>query len=288
MILFYIAEAFKIFRRASLASIIAVISTTFAVALITLSVMFLFLSDSINERLKRHIEMNVFLEVDIGTNDLDSLKTHFMENDLLGSAVFISQEEAINRFIEQTGEDFRSVLELNPLPASFVLRLKSQYVSEINLLETIEIYKAFPGVEEVKCDFETALSILGFIEKGSYVIYLLTTILILIALYFVYSTHRLWVLSKEKHFNTMKLVGAKISSIKIPIILNGLLIGMISGILCLFMIFIILEVFEGFYRFNIIETYQYLLFGIVLIGGLLGLISSLLSTRSISLKISQT
>lgn len=288
MIIFYISEAFKIFRRASLASIIAIISTTFAVALITLSVTFLFLSDTINERLKKHIEINVFLKSNISEIEIDSLKNHFRENDIIGSAVFITQEEAVGRFIEQTGEDFRSVLDLNPLPASFVVRLKSKYVTENNLRSTIDTYGTLKGVDEVKCDFETALSILSFVEKGSYVIYFLTTVLILIALYFVYSTHRLWVLSKQKHFNTMKLVGAKISSIKLPIIINGIMIGVIAGTFCLLITFVLLQLFEGFYRFNIIETYQYFLVSIIFVGGLLGFLSSLLSTRSISLKITQT
>ncbi len=287
MFWFHITEAIKIFRRASLASIIAIITSTIAVTLITLSVLFIFLSDTFNEKLKNQIEINVFLKKDIPATNLDSLRIDLKENKIVGYAKYISEQDAVERFIAQTGEDFRSVLNLNPLPSSFVIRLKSEHVTKTNLLKTIDRYTSFPGVDEVKCDFETALSILRFIDNGKFILYSLTAILVLISLYFVYSTHRMWVLSRQTQFNTMKLVGAKISTIKTPIIINGMIIGIIAGSVCTMFFFFISNFLESVYGLKIFENYKYLLFSSIFIGAGLGFLSSLLSTKSITLKIDQ-
>ena len=287
MILFYITEALRIFKRASLASFFAIISSTLAIILISISVLLLFLSDNINARLKNQIEINVFLENDIPELDRNSLQDELVNNNNLGYVKYISEDEAADSFISDTGEDFKKILELNPLPASFVVRLKPEFVSEENINGVINKYKDLEGVDEVKCDFETALLILGFIDTGKYVVHFFTVFIILVAAYFVYSAHRLWVISRKVQINTMKLVGAKISSIKVPIILNGMLIGAISGTICLILYWVFVEFINNIYKLSFLDSAQSYSYLLIFVGILLGLLTSIFSTRDISLKVGQ-
>lgn len=285
MIIFHLSEALKIFRRASLASIIAIISTSIAVLLISLSIVFLFLSDRIELKLKHEIEINVFLKKDITQTERDSLVQDFKANNIIGTAKYISEDDAEAKFMEETGEDFRSVLDINPLPASYVLSFKPEFVSESNIYATFDRYKKFSGVDEVKGDYEIAIGILKFLESGWLVVYLFTALLVIIALYFVISTHKLWMISRAKIFNTMKLVGAKLGTIKMPIVINGIIIGLISGLICATLAYFALEVLSGYYNISELPGNSFIIVSMIIIGILLGLISSLISVRGINLKI---
>ena len=118
-------------------------------------------------------------------------------------------------------------------------------------------------------------------------IFIVTAVLFFISLYLVYSTVKLITTSKYEELETMKLVGAKLSTIKMPIILNGVLIGLLASIisLCAFLVFV--HYFSSFFQMHEIIHFRlrYFLGGMLLLGPLLGFFVSLISLRKITLKI---
>jgi cell division protein FtsX len=88
-------------------------------------------------------------------------------------------------------------------------------------------------------------------------------------------------------FESMKLVGAKLSTIKIPVIFNGLLAGIFSGVFS-YMIFLFfrkqLLVFEGLEIIFNRNMSEYLLI-MFMTGPVLVFIVSVVTLRKVSLKI---
>ena len=81
----------------------------------------------------------------------------------------------------------------------------------------------------------------------------------------------------------MKLVGAKISTMKIPIILNGVMIGLFSSVICVILYNLVLLLLNRIYiNLNFIAELQIVNLLILLIGILLGLIGSVASSNRIS------
>jgi cell division transport system permease protein len=106
-------------------------------------------------------------------------------------------------------------------------------------------------------------------------------------LYLVYATIRLIINSRMIAFETMKLVGAKLSTIKIPVLLNGLIAGIIAGILAFFIsnfVYQYISFVEAFKILLIKDYVEYLLI-IFFTGPLLVILVSLLTLRKVSLKI---
>ncbi len=86
---------------------------------------------------------------------------------------------------------------------------------------------------------------------------------------------------------TMKLVGAKLSTIKAPVILNSIYIGFFAGIIS-FGIFLALIYYinnNTLFNFFIDKNLIYYLAGLLLIGPIISASISLFTLRKISLKI---
>lgn len=286
MIFYYISESFKAFKRAKFASLITIVTTSFAILLTAFSLMLIFMSSQISEKLKSQVEINVFLTDTAGTSIINEMKMYFQKDDRIGYAKFVSKEEAVEKFIRETGEDFRSVLEVNPLPSSFTLRLKPKYVESINLDNLITELKNMTGVQDVVYDYRTTLKLLDILNSSDIFIYVVSILLTLLSIYFVYSNNKLQILARTDQINSMKLVGAKLSTIKFPIIINGILLGIISSLICIILYNIILIVLTKIFIIvtfsNILYLFNFLLF---LLGVLFGFIGSILSVMKISLKI---
>jgi cell division transport system permease protein len=187
---------------------------------------------------------------------------------------------------EKTGEDFFNVLEKNPLPASFAIKLNPDSVSYQSIKSIIATLKEIKGVDEVVYDYSLTLKVLNYLNESKKIIYFLGGFLILLSIYLVYSNNRLMLSSRLDQYNTMKLVGAKLSAIKVPILLNGIVMGLIAALLCIGLYFLAINLIAKFYRSFQMEEINYYLIGITLaLGILLGFIGSFLSTLKISLKI---
>jgi len=283
MIIFYFQEAFRIFRKSSLATAITITITTIAVILSTISIFLVFSANKFSDQIKRSIEVNVYIEDDLTQNGIDELKNEIQKISSVLSVVFVNKDQAVKNFVKETGQDFRSVLDENPLPNSFIVKFKPQPLDETNIEKLTDQIKSIKGVNDVIYDYRTVLRILNLLRSFEYVIYFLSVTLILLATYLVYSNNKIQMYGNRNHYLTMKLVGAKISTMKIPLMLNGIIIGIISSLICT-IIFNVISVLLTKVLINLNFTNPIKLMDLIIlvIGLALGFIGSFISSLKIS------
>ncbi|MCB9250295.1 MAG: hypothetical protein H6613_17960 [Ignavibacteriales bacterium] len=120
------------------------------------------------------------------------------------------------------------------------------------------------------------------------IIYGVSIFLVLLSIYLVYSNNRLLLSSRLNQYNAMKLVGAKLSTIKIPIILNGIIMGIVSSLICLGLYFFAVNFLSKIYATEFIEKENLYIIGLIsLLGIVLGFLGSYLSTLNVTLKINK-
>ncbi|MHB9012302.1 MAG: cell division protein FtsX [Ignavibacteriaceae bacterium] len=287
MIYFWIKESFKLIGRAKASFFLSLISTSISVLLISASLLSIKLSNQLQNDLKKNVNINIFLKDSLSGSSIAQMRTGLSKRKYINTIKYIDKEEAAQNFIKETGEDFRRLLDYNPLPASFTVTLKDSYVEKDSLKKIIGSISKIGGVDEVVFQQEFIYKLLNYLSRIRKYIFAITFILLFISVYIVYSTVKLIINAKYEELETMKLVGAKLSTIKMPIILNCILIGIFAGIIAL-AVFKVVQ----FYFWNFIPFYQNLnlndnLYLIILlsIGPLLGLFVSIFSLRKISLKI---
>lgn len=284
MIIFYFQEAFRIFRKSSLATVITITITTIAVILSTISIFLVFSANKFSDQIKQSIEVNVYLNENLSQNEIDDLKVEIQKITSVQSVAFVNKDQAVINFVKETGQDFRSVLDENPLPNSFVVKFKPQPLDETNIEQLTNQIREMKGVTDVIYDYKTVLRILNLLKSFEYVIYFLSITLILLATYLVYSNNKIQMFGNRNHYLTMKLVGAQISTMKIPLILNGIIIGIISSLICLILFNVISVLLtKVLINLNFTNPIKLMDLIILLIGLALGFIGSFIS----SLKISQ-
>jgi len=286
MFLYYLKETFNSLFRAKFASLLIILTTTVAIIFVTFSIALVAYSNTINKKLKENIRISLFLNDSLSKAQTKKVGEKVFSNLFVNSYKYVSKEEALERMKEKTGEDFLNVLEKNPLPASFTVKLNPDSVTYKSIESIIATLKKIEGVDEVVYDYSLTLKVLNYLNESKKIIYFLGIFLILLSIYLVFSNNRLMLSSKLEQYNTMKLVGAKLSTIKIPILLNGILMGLLASALCIGLYFLFLSLIAKFYRSFPMRDLTYYLIGIIItLGILLGFIGSFLSTLRISLKI---
>ena len=287
MILFYFSEAFRSIITAKTSFLLTIISLTISVILILFCFITLHISDYYSSSLKSSIKINVFINNAANITDQERILNELKNKIYSDKVDFISKEAAAEQFINETGEDFSKILDYNPLPASFVVRISEKYANTDSLNFIIKDLSNLVMVDEVVFKEGFIYSLLNYIDRAKIYLFIITALFCLVAVYLVFATVRLIINSRMIEFETMKLVGAKLATIKIPVVLNGLIAGLISGLLA-FLAFIFFQEqvksLESLVRILNGNLIQYLIV-IFLTGPVLVLFVSLFTLRKVSLKI---
>ena len=287
MINFWLREAFKLIGRAKSSFILSLISTSISVFLIAASLITIQLSNELQRKITTNLNINVFLKDTLKSNDISKLKSDLADKKYINKILYINKNQAAQNFIKETGEDFRKILDYNPLPASFLITLKESYVQRDSMNKIVNTISKMSGVDEVVFQKEFVYKVLSYLNKIKKYIFIVTAILFLISIYIVFSTMKLITKSKYEELETMKLVGAKLSTIKMPIILNGIIIGILSSIISLAGFYFLIYNFSSLIEFQKlinINSQFYVLF-LLAIGPLIGAVVCIFSLRKITLKV---
>jgi len=287
MFFFYIAEALRSIKSAKSSFILTIVSLTISVLLILFSFITLQLSDYYSSSLKSNIKINVFIKETLNQSDKEKMLSELQEKIYTDSVEFISKDKAAEQFIQETGEDFRKILDYNPLPASFVVQISESFANNDSLNHIIQDLSRLGSVDEVVFKEGFIYKLLNYIDTVKIYIFLITLLVSMVAIYLVYATIRLIINSRMIDFETMKLVGAKLSTIRIPVIVNGLFAGLFSGIFS-YLVFLFIKkqllIVEALGIMFSRYMFEYNLI-IFLTGPVLVFIVSMFTLRKVSLKI---
>lgn len=285
---FVIKESFKLILRSKLNFFLNLISLTLCVLLIVLSFYLLRASKYLQEYVQQNISLNIFIKDNIEADSLKKFSEMLSKQSFTSKIEFISKEKAAEIFLKETGEDFRKILEYNPLPASFIIYLKNEYTSGDSINKAINEIQKQEIVTEVVSKMEFLQKVISFSEKAKIYIFIFTGFMLIVSVYLVYSTVKLIMNSKYDELETMKLVGAKLSTIKLPIILNIVLIGLLAGVICFAVLYSIISLFKIDFKLLLNLTgldLKLLVFMILILGPVIGSFVTIIALRKISLRV---
>jgi cell division transport system permease protein len=284
---FTIKEAFRLIGRAKASFILSLISLSISVILITASVFLIDISGYLEKKIKEDVNINLFLSDSLSREQMTGIQEILQDRMYIKSVRFISKDEAAEIFKKETGEDFSNLLDYNPLPASFSITLRENYFQKDNLNRIVGSLSEIKGIEDISFKDEYIYKLISTLNDAKKYIFVLTLIIFIISIYIVYSTVRLIVSSRFEELETMKLVGARLFTIKMPVILNSIISGFLAGLIALgfFILFMsLIDIYISKINFFEAGRYLYLIF-ILGLGPVLGLLVSLISLRKLTLKI---
>ena len=220
-------------QRARLATTITV--SIIAISLTLLGVFGVFTINlyKIVNLFKQRMTLEVFIDNSLDKNEIQSLRSKIEEIEEIENVLFVSKDEALEKFSSELGENIVNLLGENPLPASFQLKLKRPYQSSQMTAAVVLKVENIQGVDEViyRGSFFQLIDrysrIILIVDAGLFLFVLIAT------LFLIANTLRLTILSQQKTIQIMELVGARKGFIQRPYIIQGIFQGGIAGLFSL-------------------------------------------------------
>ncbi len=264
-------------------------STTLSLFIVGLFGIILIQASSLTKMIRENIEIQVFLDKGLSQQQLGDLRKDLAKKPFVLQTEdsvylrFISNKEAAETFIQNTGEDFTKFLEDNPLRDSYVFSVSEEFQSSEQLTLIAKELETQPGVFEVSYMTDLVDSINKNLFKVSLIMGGFILILIITVIMLINNTIRLALFSQRFLIRSMQLVGATRGFIRKPFLIRAFLFGVLAGILASGILYSLLEYtkenIEGFASLQNTELMLLLFVGLTVTGGFLSGISTLRSVN---------
>ncbi len=266
-----------------------VISISIVLFLLGILGLFLLNTKNLVSHFKEQIVMTVFLKDSAKDIEISQMQKKIQLNSATRKVTYTSKEEAAELYARDIGEDFVEFLGYNPLLNSLDIYFNSTYVNNLSLNETKTEIEVSDFVDEVVFDQPLVTLLDENIQRVSFLLLIISTLFIIIALLLINSSIRLSIYSKRIIIKTMQLVGATKSFIRKPFILNHIRLGILSSILALialsFLLWKIDKLFPELEMFHQKNELTIIFIGIMFLGiGITGLSTFFATQRYLKLK----
>ena len=279
---YLIFEGFKILYRSLIPSLIS--SITIGISLLVLSVSYyLYINlESFTSDFKNEYKIEVFFDEKLSLDSSLQIFNNILFIDGIEDGVFIDKDTAADLFKNEFNEDVKNIIGQNPLPMGGIFGISDDFRTYDLMSKISKEIKYLDGVEDAIFPEEAVVQFDRTIRNLLSFSFLIGLFIIVVSYFFVSNTILLVIHSKKNEINILKLLGANDLFIKVPYIINGVLVGLIGSLVSLVALILLdnisLYVILPYYDFNS-ANYNFILFFNIFFGIFLGLISS---TRSIN------
>ncbi len=224
----------------------------FSITIICLSFLIfgVFLSLSNNlfytaKELSKNMLIIFFLEKDLPEEQRDSVEKRLEESSLVNNVRYISTGQALERF-QQHFPELQVIIEnieVNPFPASFETNLAEENLSPETILRFIQVMKDMEGIEDVQFNRDWVERMQSLSRLAKAIGFFLGGILALASFFIISNVIRLNVFARKEEIEILRLVGATNFFIRIPFLLEGIILGILGGIISLALLFLLIKFF---------------------------------------------
>ncbi len=265
------------------AKITSTISITLVLVLLGVTLLILFMGNSLSKQVKENMSFNVMLSAGVSDAQISNIRRRLDSQPFVLSSRFISKEEAKEQLITELGDDPEELLGYNPALDCIEIFLHSEYANSDSIAVINKVIREESNVTDLLYQQEAIDLINNNLSKVMTILIVLAVVLLFISFTLIRNTIRLSVYSKRFIIHTMKLVGATSSFIRRPFVVNNIYTGIIAGILADGIILGLISYFNREYATiqPIISTTDLaIIFTVVVLMGVL--ISSLATTFAVN------
>ncbi len=282
-----IRDSFKsVFRNFSL-SIASILCTTITLILVAIAIVISANVNHITKDMEEELTIVVYANADTSDEQLKQIENEIKEISEVASVVAKSKEEwrLEMKSYSETLNTTLEYLEENPLLDSFIVTVNDAedlrpVALEIREMNNIESANYGEGM------VEDIISVFDIIQTVTLV---MVIALIVVTAFLISNTIKLTIFSRRSEIEIMRLVGSSNTSIKLPFVFEGFLLGILGSIIpIIIMIYgylIMYEQISNSSSFSIIELISPMPFILItsitllLIGSLVGMFGSARAVR---------
>ena len=216
-----IGNVFKSRKQATSIGIMCIAMLAFGICFI--------IAQNINHFVKQ-VELSqgiqVFIKDEVSEEQKNELKTNISNIQGVENVEFVSKEEAFSSVKDDYAERGNLIDPYKDIfPASFIVTLSDLTLSQ-NVQDTIS---TFEGVKKITSSDKTISTLVTISKWIKIITYVIIFAIIIGAIYIISNTIKLTVDARKREISIMKYVGATNGFIRLPFVVEGILIGIIAG-----------------------------------------------------------
>lgn len=189
--------------------------------------------ESVLHQVETQIGVSAYIRDSVEETRITEIESQIKNTDYVLEVEYISKEDALKKFASSQEDNtlFEQFKNDNPLPASFEIKVEAMQYQE-------EVVKKLQNIPELQVEYFKNESIIFMSINHS--VQLISSILIgcliVIALLLITNTIKLTVYVRRKEINIMKYLGATDTFIRLPFVIEGILIGIVGCIVPIWVI----------------------------------------------------
>ena len=212
-------------RLMSLASITVLMA---CLVIIGLGSMIYFNINALLDNIESQNVVMVYIQDGVSDEDTTMIGNNIKVMENVEDCIFVPKEDAFAAQLESMGDDaiLLEGLDENPLPDAYKVVVKD--LTQFDA--TVAQLKALPNIENVRENSDLADKLLNVRKAVTIVIAGMVSLLFIVSLFIISNTIRITMFSRKLEISIMKAVGATNWFIRWPFMIEGMVIGITSGL----------------------------------------------------------
>jgi len=268
-------EALTASRRAPLLSALGMVTIAFSLFAFGLFGLVAVNIRRALDQVEERVEIRAFLSDSADIEQVAAAMKDIGEFPEVSRVDYVSREQALVRARKEMGE-FADVFEAGVLPASIEVQLRPGQRSPTVVKSVADRMKTYAFVDDVRYGEEWVAKLYKLRNIATVAGLTLGVAFAAVAVIIIGATIRMMVLARAKEISIMRLVGATDMYIRLPFLIDGLIKGVLGGLLALLLVWLTNRVINQYFIETIFFDREMIFLGIVG-GALMGVIGSLVS-----------
>ena len=268
-------EALTASRRAPLLSALGVVTIAFSLFAFGLFGLVAINIRKALDQVEERVEVRAFVS---DSTDIESVAAAMKDIGEFPEVLrvdYVSKEKALERARKEMGE-FVDVFEAGVLPASIEVHLRPGMRSPTSVRSVADRMKTYSFIDDVRYGEEWVEKLYRLRNIATVAGIALGVAFAAVAIIIIGATIRMTVLARAKEISIMRLVGATDMFIRLPFLIDGLVKGVLGGLLALVFVWVANRVVNEYFMETIFFDRQLVFLGVVG-GAVMGVLGSLVS-----------
>ena len=268
-------EALTASRRAPLLSALGIVTIAFSLFAFGLFGLVAINIRRALEQVEERVEVRAFISDSTEIESVAAAMKDIGEFPEVARVDYLSKEQALERARKEMGE-FADVFEAGVLPASIEVHLRPGMRSPATVKSVADRIRTYHFVDDVRYGEEWVEKLYRLRNIATVAGIALGVAFAAVAVIIIGATIRMTVLARAKEISIMRLVGATDMFIRLPFLIDGLVKGVLGGLLALVFVWVANRVVNEYFIQTIWFDREMVFVGVVA-GALMGVLGSLVS-----------
>jgi cell division transport system permease protein len=268
-------EALTASRRAPLLSALGIVTIAFSLFAFGLFGLVAINIRQALDQVEERVEVRAFLGDSVEAESIQAAIKDIGEFPEVQRIDYVTKEKALERARTEMGE-FADVFEAGVLPASIEVYLRPGMRSPTIVKSVADRIKTYSFIDDVRYGEEWVEKLYRLRNIATVAGIALGVAFAAVAIIIIGATIRMTVLARAKEISIMRLVGATDMFIRLPFLIDGLVKGVLGGLLALIFVWAANRVVNEYFLQTIFFDRELIFFGIIG-GAVMGVLGSLFS-----------